>query len=96
MLVRWTGQDYIDGEAFETEFFVTILPKPAADQFNSPKPFFVLNGYEAVYNILVGEGWSLELPLGRHPTEDLYVTYSKVDLGSAARFITHDKLNDSI
>ena len=60
--------------------------KPADDQLNSPKPFFVLNGYEPLYKVTVGEAWLLELPPGAHP-DGLLVIYRQVVIGEAMRFL---------
>lgn len=46
ILVKFVGQDYIDGESFETDFAIQVNPPPATNIFGLPKPFFILNGYE--------------------------------------------------
>ena len=41
-------------------------------------------------DVIVGEKWSINLPPGKHPDDDIAVLYFSVELGNAKRFVDHD------
>lgn len=95
IIITYTFNHYMTENELTTDFSLLILPSPNTkpNEF-AKKPYFDFDTFEPVYNLMIGEGWSIDLPLTLHPDDTkqdkILVLYETVDV-SSARFIKYDQ-----
>ena len=91
MRVTYSGQGYLSGQNLQSDFTVSILPRPVSEAFGSGAlSLFELDGVTTSFDLEVGEAWSFVIPDHEEAYEGVTLAMD-VDLGTAETFATYNE-----